>query len=134
MNNVVKVNVLIVAFFIVTAVAAQDEGIATKEWLDLNRPSMAAQLCDDARSPFRATFSGTSDECEAEVGRIFDYCATEVPNIRLPETLTDLEGARSAAIALYDCVIAVHLGGRKLEDFRRKYPLESQITVRGAND
>jgi len=134
MKNLAKVNVALLACFIVADIGAQDAGTPTQQWLDWNRPSLAAQLCDSERSPFRSTFSGTTEECEQEVSRLFDYCATKVPNISLPETLTSMEQARSAGIAIYDCVLAVHLGGPKMEEFRRKYPIASQTIVRAAGD
>jgi hypothetical protein len=103
---------------------AQDTAIPTEQWLERSRPSIGFQLCEDPRAPFRVAYDGTTEECKAEVDRLFVKCATEVPNVRLPAMLISMDEQMEVGVLLYECVSSYYLGGATLEEFNRRYPLE----------
>lgn len=124
MFRLARATLLFATLMIAVSAIAEDRGTPTAEWLELSRPSIGFQLCDDPRAPFRIAFDGTTDECKAEVDRLFAKCATEVPNVVLPPVLLDAEDQKAAGVLLYECVSSYYVGGATLEEFNRRYPLE----------
>jgi hypothetical protein len=103
---------------------AQGGGTQTDAWLESSRPLIGMQLCEDPRAPFRVAFDGTTEECKAEVERLFVKCTTDVPNVRLPPILETVEDVKAAGVLIYECVASYYVGGTTLAEFNRRYPLE----------
>jgi hypothetical protein len=123
-SRIFQITLLLATALVTTGPNAEDTDMPTEEWLEWSRPSIGFQLCEDPRAPFRVAFDGTTEECKAEVDRLFIKCATEVPNVRLPATLPNVEDQKAAGLVLYECVSSYYLGGATLEEFERRHPLE----------
>jgi len=127
MNKLSQFALLLATGIGAAGISAQESRGPSNQWLlESYRPVVGVQLCENPSVESRVAFDGTTEECKTELDRLFVKCTTELPNVRLPPEFKNKEEQVAAIALLYECVSSHYIGGATLEEFNRRYPLESQ--------
>lgn len=100
-----------------TSVLAETDIVIKEKWLESIKPSEIHWHCHGATSPIKRNLKGSTTDCELKVAKLFDYCASSVLNVQLPEQLTTEKEGRKYGAIVGQCIGAYYFGGAHLEVF-----------------
>jgi len=98
-------------------VSAQTSGMNKEDWLARFRPMMIEGQC--TRSPLKKDFKGTYQECTLVVSELFDKCASNVENVKIPKVIASREEASKYGSIMGECITAYYFGGEHLLLFNK---------------
>lgn len=111
--------------FVVTALMDSREwsamirktGMKKEVWLKGFKPREIQFLCSNPI--IKNTFSGNNQDCSLKLGELFDKCAAQVDNVKIPAALTSRQEAEKYGGIMGECITAYHLGGEYLTLFNQ---------------
>jgi hypothetical protein len=98
-------------------VLAETNGMKKEDWLKRFKPLEVQGQCTN--SPLKRKFIGTYQECSAIVAKLFDKCANEVDNVKIPEILATRQEAEKNGSIMGECITAYYFGGEHLSLFNQ---------------
>ena len=103
--------------FLSQFVSAEVSGMKKADWLMRFKPMEVQAQCTN--SPLKRKFSGSNQECSLEVEKLFDKCANEVDNVKIPDVLTSRQEAENYGGVMGECITAYYFGGEYLTLFNQ---------------
>ena len=101
----------------VTTNSANTVGMKKADWLLQLKPLEIQGQC--ANSPLKRKFTGSYQECSVVVEKLFDKCANNVENVKIPDMLTSLQEAKKYGSVMGECITAHYFGGEHLSIFNK---------------
>ena len=92
-------------------------GLKKEYWLNGLKPREIQFLCSNPN--ILNTFSGNNKNCSLKLGELFDKCATQVDNVKIPAVLTSKQEAEKYGGIIGECIAAYHFGGEYLSLFNQ---------------
>ena len=113
-----------IAFVLFTCFALQSQfalaeatGMKKENWLMRFKTLEVKGQCTN--SPLKMKFTGTYQECAAVVAKLFDKCANEVDNVKIPAILATRQEAEKYGSIMGECITAHYFGGEYLSIFNQ---------------
>lgn len=98
-------------------ILAETTGMKKEDWLMRFKPLEVKYQCTN--SPLKRKFTGTDQECAVVVAKLFDKCANEVDNVKIPAILTTRQEAEKYGGIMGECITAYYFGGEHLSIFNQ---------------